>query len=96
MPSNVFAMNERARGQAELRVLPSDDVAFGRQVEELWAALAAELGSPSPDHLQERLRTRYPKVVVRPRSPLAGMDHARVLYVLREDPLTPRRGDTSL
>jgi hypothetical protein len=89
-------MNERARGQAKLRVLPSDDVAFGRQVEEVWAALTVERGSPSPDQLQERLRTRYPKVVVRPRSPLAGMDDARVLYVLREDPLTPSGGDTSL
>lgn len=68
--------------KAEPRIVPTDDAAFGEHVERLVARQAFR----TPDALAARLRTLFPRVVVRA-SEVSGQEH--VWYVYRDGGWSP-------
>src|SRR6187431_3043671 len=61
----------------DIRIIPSNDAAFRRHVKHMAALHVFN----TVDHLTQRLRTLFPRVVVRP-SEVSGQEH--VWYVYRD------------
>ena len=80
-----------------LQVVPVEDVAFRRWVQDVFEALRAEAAERSrpamePGELQWRIRERYPAAAVRRRNPLADPSADDVLwYVYRFGSVSPGR-----